>query len=157
MGLDASGTDIMNRCMGDAAARVQLGFAMGMVKGNFKVPAAGYVAGSYDILKGVKLPSGAIVKRVFYKVKTTFTSSTDAATIALGLNTTTDVKAAIAISNGANPWDAGAPAECIQDNAIGNFLELTADRQLKATVAVETLTAGEMDVYVEFAYATKAA
>ena len=65
----------------------------------------------------------------------------------------TVVKAAIAISNGANPWDAGVPATGIPDNDIANFVVLTADRKLLATVAVETLTAGELDVYVEYAYA----
>lgn len=152
MSLTAQGIALLN-AESQKASRVQLGFALGMAKGNFKVPAAGYAAGTYDLLKGVKLPSGAIVKRVFYKVKTTFTSAMDAATIALGLNTGVDVKAAIAISNGANPWDAGVPATGIPDNDIANFVVLTADRKLLATVAVETLTAGELDVYVEYAYA----
>ena len=92
----------------------------------------------------VVLPANAIVTDGFYAVTTTFTSATDAATISLGIatNDVAGLKAAIAISNGANPYDAGNKV-IIQDGAIANFSEITtAERKLEAIVAVEALTAG---------------
>lgn len=101
---------------------------------------------------GVYLPDNAIVDRAWYEVLTTFTSADDSATIALGVDTDAEagIKAAIAISNGANPWDEGLH-EGIQGGAIANALtKLTASRELCATVAVQALTAGKLRLYVEY-------
>jgi hypothetical protein len=101
---------------------------------------------------GVYLPDNAIVVRSFYEVLTTCTSATDAATIALGVDTDSEagIKAAVAISNGANAYDAGLH-EGIQDGAVANALtKLTALRELCATVAVEALTAGKLRIYAEY-------
>jgi hypothetical protein len=97
----------------------------------------------------VDLPAKAIVTRVYSEVITTFTSATDAATIALSIEGAGDVKAALAISNGANFWDAGLH-DCLQAGAAANFIKLTAARKIVATVAVEALTAGKMAIYAEY-------
>ena len=101
---------------------------------------------------GVYLPDNAIVDRSWYEVLTTFASADDSATIALGADTDAEagIKAAVAISNGANPWDASL-VEGIQTGAIANALtKLTAQRELCATVAVQPLTAGKLRLYVEY-------
>lgn len=101
---------------------------------------------------GVYLPDNAIVQRTWYEVLTTFTSADDSATIALGADTDSEagIKAAIAISNVANPYDAGLH-EGIQDGAVANALtKLTAQRELCATVAVQALTAGKARIYCEY-------
>ena len=111
---------------------------------------AGKAIGAHGL--GVTLPDNAIVTRDWYEVITTFTSATDAATIALGVPTdaAAGIVAAIAISNGGNPWDAGNH-EGIQAGAAANFLaKLTAARELTATVAVEALTAGKLILYCEY-------
>lgn len=95
-------------------------------------------------LRGPKLPAGAVITRAFYRVLTTLTSATDAATGSLGIlvDDVAGIKAAIAISNGANPWDAGN-VECIQTGAASAFSEITtAERDITFTIAVEALTAG---------------
>lgn len=126
-------------------------------------------AGAHTL--GVYLPDNAIITRAWYDVVTTFTSATDAATIKLGLVTQDDdaFVAAIAISDGTNPWDAGlhgtltagtttlteaAPNTRTQvvhaaDIAAG-YVKTTAERELVATVATETLTAGKLVLYVEY-------
>lgn len=116
------------------------------------------------------LPSGAIVKSVFYDVTTTFTSSTDAATIALQVQSAGDAVAAIAISAAGNVYDAGLRGTLLGSPAVGSdastldagtsilyaakyassILKLTADRTPAIVVAVEALTAGVMDVYIEY-------
>lgn len=57
---------------------------------------------------GVYLPNKAIVTNIWVDVVTTFTSATDAATIAISLQSANDVISAIAISDATNVWDAGA-------------------------------------------------
>src|SRR5678809_1100409 len=56
---------------------------------------------------GVYLPTKAIIINAWVDVVTTFTSATDAATIALKVEGTGDLTAAIAISDASNVWDAG--------------------------------------------------
>lgn len=101
---------------------------------------------------GVYLPDNAIVVRSWYENLTTFTSATDAGTIALGVPTdaAAGIKAAVAISNGANAWDAGL-VEGLQTGAISAAMtKLTAERELTATIAVEDLTAGKLRLYAEY-------
>jgi hypothetical protein len=109
---------------------------------------AGKDIGSYSI--ACALPSKAIVTKVDYEVITTFTSATDAATIALTLQTAGDVVAATAIETAGDAWDAAAPAATIIDGSVDEYIKCTAARTLTATVAVEALTAGVMRVYAEY-------
>lgn len=97
----------------------------------------------------IAIPDKSIITRVYIEVLTTFTSATDAGTIALSLNAANDVKTATAISAGGDFWDAGFH-DPLQAGAAANFIKLTAARQLTATVAVEALTAGKMLVFVDY-------
>lgn len=115
---------------------------------------------------GVYLPVGAVITRAFYQVKTTFTSATDAATIALKVNNANDVVTAIAISDATNPWDAANFDTKVGNYALdGNSLTalgmaaaraaswigpLTAEKEVTATVAVEALTAGKLVLFIEY-------
>ena len=77
--------------------RVDTENKVGRAKATITVAAGSPVAaGTYST--DLSLPAGAVVKRVFYKVGTTFTSATDAATIALQIEGADDVVAAVAIS-----------------------------------------------------------
>ena len=118
---------------------------------------------------GVYLPDNAIIVRAWYDVITTFTSATDAATIAIKAESANDLVSAIAISDGSNVWDAGlhgtltagtttltegTPNTRTQivhaaDIAAG-FIKLTAEREIVCTVAVEALTAGKLVIFVEY-------
>src|SRR5215210_3088614 len=116
---------------------------------------------------GVYLPTKAIITNVFVDVVTTFTSATDAATIALKAQAADDIVAAVAISTAGDVWDAGIHgskigypnfgADAAHDSAVevaalfaASMLKLTAARELTATVAVEALTAGKANIYVEY-------
>jgi len=95
-------------------------------------------------LPGGKIPSGYVPISYMYYVNTTFTSATDAATIALGVETddTDALKAATAISSGTT-WDAtGAPI--VAAPAAG--VKTADERSLVAVIAVEALTAGVLTV-----------
>jgi hypothetical protein len=118
-------------------------------------------------LLGVFLPTKAVITRVLVDVVTTFTSATDAATIALHAQAADDIVAAVAIATAGDVWDAGIRgskigfpnfgADAAHDSAVevaalfaGSMLKLTAEREITATVAVEALTAGKANIYVEY-------
>lgn len=116
---------------------------------------------------GVSLPDNAIITGYIVDVVTTFTSATDAATIALKAEGTGDLLAAIAISDSTNMWDAGIHAGKPGYPSLGadaahdtqpevaalfaaSFVKTTAVREITATVAVEALTAGKAVIFVEY-------
>lgn len=118
---------------------------------------AGKAIGAHTLtdLNGVAqtIPNKTRITRSFYEVATTFTSATDAGTIALGIETDSaaGIKAAVAISNGANPYDAGV-VEGLQTGAASAFsAKTTAERNVIATVAVEALTAGKLYLICDLA------
>lgn len=100
---------------------------------------------------GVIIPDNAIICGGFVDADITATSATDAATIALSAQGANDLVSAIAISNGANPWDAGLHPLIPKANTPETTgIKLTAAREIVATVAVEALTAGHFTVFVYF-------
>lgn len=115
---------------------------------------------------GVYIPTKAIITNAWVDVITTFTSATDAATIALKVQSANDLTAAIAISAAGDVWDAGvhgclpgsyAERTVAGDTAIldaaskaASYIKMTAERELTATVAVEALTAGKAILFVEY-------
>lgn len=116
---------------------------------------------------GIYIPSAAIVTKFWYDVITTFTSATDAATIAVHIQSANDLIAAIAISDATNMWDAGIHAgkvgfpnlgaDAAHDSQVevaalfaATALKATAEREITATVAVEALTAGKAVFFCEY-------
>ena len=99
------------------------------------------------------LPARATITKAWIDVDTTFTSATDAATIALGYTGAAGAfDAAVAISAGTD-WDAAAPRVSVgaADGAVGNYVVIGASPvEVLATVAVEALTAGKGYLYVEY-------
>ncbi len=101
---------------------------------------------------GLTIPKGALVKFAAYKVLTTFTSATDAATIAVSIVGANDVVSAVAISTGTT-WDAGAAVEGIPKlETTSTWLTTTANSEVTFTVATEALTAGKLVIWVEWLY-----
>lgn len=116
---------------------------------------------------GAALPKNAIITGLFYDVITTFTSATDAATVALKIQSANDLLSAIAISDASNVLDAGVHggligypnfgADAAHDSQVevaalfaATYLKLTAAVQITATVAVEALTAGKMNIFARY-------
>ena len=89
------------------------------------------------------LPDNAIITKVWIDVLTAPTSG-GAATVALKSQSAADLLAATAIASITGIL-AGVP-----DDAVANMIKLTADRTVKATVAVAALTAGKFNVYIEY-------
>jgi hypothetical protein len=116
---------------------------------------------------GVYLPANAIITNVFIDISTTFTDgSSDSATLAVGYTGSTGAfTAAIAISDSSNVWDAGVHGTKVGNWALdGNsltqiamgaaraatFVKLSAIKEIVVATATATLTAGKMNIYVEY-------
>ena len=116
---------------------------------------------------GVYLPDNAIITKVWYDVITTFTSATDAGTIAIHAAGANDLLNAIAIDDASAVFDAGMHhgipgsyalgADADHDTALevgalkaGSFIKLTAEKEIIFTVAVEALVLGKLVIYVEY-------
>lgn len=99
---------------------------------------------------GVFLPDNAVVIKSLIDVITTFTDgASDTATIALGTASEVTIDAAIAISDGTNPWDAGI-RDGDHDGAGANAEKTTSEQQINVTTATATITAGKLVCFVDY-------
>lgn len=97
---------------------------------------------------GVTLPAGAIVIDSSIEVITTCTTaSADAGTMAISIEGANDIVSAVAVSNGANPWDAGVHAG-VPVGTAATAIKLTEDRTVTATIATQAFTAGKFNVWL---------
>lgn len=109
--------------------------------------AVGAISMKDDLGNPAILPDNAIITKVYFDTITAITSA-GLPTISVGVNTAVDLLAtgtAIAAFSGIT---AGIP-----DGAVANMVKLTAQRQVTWTienVAAATVTAGKVNVYVEF-------
>ena len=122
-----------------------------VVRAKYSVAADGGSVGTHKLVKAdgreAYIPAGAIVTRTIIKPSVAAASS-GLATIAIGLAATNDLLAATAFD--ASPFSGTAFVAGIQDNAVGNFLAITANKRLTVTVAVAAITALTMEVIVEY-------
>lgn len=107
----------------------------------------GGVAGTITLAGAPTIPDNAVCWVKSYDVLTTFTSSTDTATIKLTIPTDGDLFPALAIDDANNPWDAGVfGANATTNNgALASWdpIKTTAARVPVLTVATQNLTAGK--------------
>jgi hypothetical protein len=101
---------------------------------------------------GVTIPDNAIICGGFVDVVTTCTSAgADAGTMALHVQGAGDIVAAIAISDGTNPWDAGLKAIVPKANTPETTgIKLTAARAITATIATQAFTAGKFTLFLYY-------
>lgn len=121
--VDALTADLLSTASGEGASQVGVRDASGFwdsnnvedvltemngtAKATYDFATDGGAIGTISI--GPMLPDNATAVRTYYEVITTLTSATDAAVVGLGFPTddVAGLTAGVAISNGANPWDAG--------------------------------------------------
>lgn len=139
----------LNRANPPSLNSVDYGYKMGGGRGVFSATGGSTIAAHGT---GLVIPAGCNLTRVLYRVLTTFTSATDAGTIALSVVSANDVVSAAAISTGTT-WDATAlPVATIVTHTVSTNFAVTTAAELMATVAVEALTAGKMVIFAEWVY-----
>jgi hypothetical protein len=102
----------------------------------------GGAPGAITLTDVCTLPDNAVVELVSYDVLTTCTTAgADAGTIKVGLVTDGDLSTAIAVSDGSNPWDAGAHLASVVTPLI---VKTTAARAIVVTSTGQAITAGKI-------------
>lgn len=118
-----------------------------ILRAKYDFSISGGAVGAIQLLdengKPAVIPSKCIITKVLVDVITAPTSG-GAATIALGANTSTDIKAATAIAS-----YTGIVA-CVPVETAASAVKTTADRIVTATIATAALTAGKFYVMVEY-------
>ena len=98
-----------------------------------------------------EVPTGAVITNAWYHVTSGFTSASSTATCAMGI--TTDDAAGIKAATLVNDADLALNAivQCIPNTAVANYTTAaTAIRALRFVIAVQDLTAGALDLHVEY-------
>jgi hypothetical protein len=133
----------------DAYLGTQLHKTINVVKGVYDFASTGGAIGAQSLLddKGnlISLPVGLIVVRSFYDVITAFTSG-GSATVALSIQAANDVLSALAVAS----LTAGVGAGVSVGTAATMKKVSTTAKPLVLTVATAALTAGKMNVYIEY-------
>ncbi len=96
-------------------------------------------------LRGDVIPDEALIEDGKIDVITAVTSG-DAATVALGVNTTNDIKAATAIAG----FSADAVLDVIPVRTAATCVRTTANRAVQMTIAAYALTAGKFRVALKY-------
>lgn len=104
------------------------------------------------IVSPVVIPARAVIIGGFVSVITTcVTAGADAGTMAISVEGANDIVAAIAVSNAANPWDAGRqPIVPKRNTPETTSVKTTVARRVTFTIAVQAFTAGKFVVYLEY-------
>jgi hypothetical protein len=100
----------------------------------------------------VTLPDKAIILDGLYDVVTTFTTAgADAGTIALtmGAQAANMLVVAIAVSNGANAWDAGLH-DIVPVGTAATAVKLTAARAVRIVIGGQAVTAGKLIGFLRY-------
>jgi len=101
---------------------------------------------------GVSIPANAIIVGGVVDVNTTFADGVaDAATIAISVKGANDIITATAIATGTS-WDAGLHAIIPKNNTpeVTGIKIGTAAKEITVTVAGVALTAGKMNIYLDY-------
>lgn len=102
-----------------------------------------------DILTGLRIPKGAVIQNVFADVLTAATSANSTATIALKAETANDLFTAAAVSGA--PWSTTGRKQGIPDFAtVSDYKKTTVEREVTLSIAVEALSGGKIDFYIQY-------
>lgn len=108
----------------------------------------GGTIGAKDL--GVTLPAKAIILDGLVDVVTTCTTAGgDAGTMAIHVEGAGDIVAAVAVSDGTNPWDAGRH-DIIPVGTAATSVKTSQARNITATIAGQAFTAGKFHVFLRY-------
>lgn len=94
----------------------------------------------------VSLPTGAVITNCLIDVVTQPASSTGSASIAISSKAVADLKAATFPAS----YTTTLPIVCIPVGTVGTMIKTTSELQLKIRVGSEALTAGKINVWVQY-------
>lgn len=106
----------------------------------------------------VTLPAGSVVTHCYIDVPVLLTSSTGSAKMSFSASGIGDLKAATFIGQAAGQASTlnvsngvtSKPTACLPDGTVSNMIRLTSEGALQVSIGSEALTAGQVDVWVEY-------
>lgn len=141
--------DRMNSTAIKYALGSELNKSKNCVKGVYNFATQGGAVSSINLLDddgvAVVIPSGAIITRVLVHAALAATSG-GSATIALKSKTAADLLAATAVAS----FTLAALIDGIPVNTAATSIIMTADTTPQVTIAVAALTAGKLNVFIEY-------
>lgn len=148
-------TKILLNKMNSTAQKIRLGDLIegqqGCLRATYDFSVLGGAVGTVNLLdpsgNAATLPDKAIVTQVYIDEVTNVTSG-GSATIAIGLNTTTDLIGATAIASFTGII-AGTPT-----GTAATMVKATAARTITATIGTAAVTAGKLEVFIEYVVST---
>lgn len=154
-GVPVADAKLLLNKMNSTAQKVQLGSVLqsqrGALRCTYDFAVNGGAVGTVNLKdpdgNDATLPISAIVTQVYIDEVTNVTSG-GAATVSVGANTTTDLLAATAIASFSGII-AGVPV-----GTAATMVKLTAARTLTASIATAALTAGKLNIFVEYVVST---
>lgn len=120
------------------------------LKGQWSVASQGGAATTSYAFKNewlsedITLPKGAIIRECFFDVVQSVTSATSSGKFSLDSNATGDLKAAAF----ANTFS--GRVACIPEGTLSNAVKLTAERTIQLTVGSEALSAGKVNLFLQY-------
>lgn len=99
-------------------------------------------------MRGDKIPSGARVLATYMDVTTLVATTAGTGTVALGINSTTDIRAAATVQTAPLLNATGILVSLVTARATP--ITLTADKDVTMTIATNAITAGAFTVLVEY-------
>jgi hypothetical protein len=118
-----------------------------MLKCTYDFAVDGGAIGDINLIGATDIPSGALLRDAVINVLTVPTSG-GAPTIAIYAESAADIQAAAAISGA--PWSTTGYKAASALKAGANPIKTTAARDIKATIATATLTAGKFEIILTF-------
>lgn len=141
---------LLNNYAGDAARQAQLGTIVDSSKRSVRAiydTAASIGSASVGAhTLGVTLPAGAVITRSWFVVDTQFGSVSGSGTVAIHCETANNIFTATDIDGSA----AGTLTEGASTGAASAFKKITAACPITATVASSDMTAGKLEVFVDY-------
>lgn len=110
----------------------------------------GGLVSTIPLFGALNIPNGAIIIGGGISIPVTVPASGGGATISVGLNTTTDLLAAAAISGA--PWSTTGYKAIIPVFTAASAVVATAARDISITIGTAALTAGIFDVWVVYLF-----
>jgi hypothetical protein len=116
----------------------------GLALATYSFAANGGAIGTVSVPLGISVPPGAVVQSVSINTTTPFTSSTNLATVSLGILVAGNLQAATLVT--AAPWTSGGQTTVINPSPV----TAVSASSLILTIATQALTAGAFTVYVTY-------
>lgn len=139
--LNAAPAPLATARLGDLVNKTQ-----NLVRVTWDYTVDGGAVGTISPSRGAVLPASAIITRAWFNTLTTLVAGSGTPTIAWNSEGAGDIYAAATYAN----FTAANFVAGIEDGTTTHSLKMLADRTVKMTIASASVTAGKIDLFIEY-------